>query len=61
MSSGNYFPMLVKGVEIPKQNKGAGLCGEPAIIDRTVWMVAVLNLEPLGEPVFCDDSYGIAS
>jgi len=58
MSSGSYFPMPVKGVEIPKKNKGTRLLGVPAIIDRIAQMVAVLNLEPLVEPVFCDDSYG---
>ena len=58
MSSGSYFPMPVKGVVIPKKDKGKRLLGVPAVIDRIAQMVAVMNLEPLVEPVFCDDSYG---
>ena len=58
MSSGSYFPMPVKGVEIPKKDKGKRLLGVPAVVDRIAQMIAVMNLEPLVEPVFCDDSYG---
>lgn len=59
MSSGSYFPMPVKGVEIPKRNGGGKrLLGVPPVVDRIAQMVAVLTLEPLVEPIFCDDSYG---
>ena len=58
MSSGSYFPKPVKGVEIPKKNGGARLLGVPTVEDRIAQMVARLNLEPLLEPIFFDDSYG---
>ncbi len=58
MSSGSYFPKPIKGVEIPKKNGGVRLLGVPTVEDRIAQMVARLNLEPLLEPVFCDDSYG---
>jgi len=58
MSSGSYFPKPVKGVEIPKKSGGARLLGVPTVEDRIAQMVAKLNLEPLLEPIFCDDSYG---
>ena len=50
--------MPVKGVEIPKKSKGTRLLGVPSVVDRTAQMVAVLDLEPLLEPVFYNDSYG---
>jgi RNA-directed DNA polymerase len=58
MSSGSYFPKPVKGVEIPKKSGGVRLLGVPTVEDRIAQMVARLNLEPLLEPIFCDDSYG---
>jgi RNA-directed DNA polymerase len=58
MSSGSYFHKPVKGVEIPKKNGGVRLLGVPTVEDRIAQMVARLSLEPLLEPIFCDDSYG---
>jgi len=58
MSSGSYFPKSVKGVEIPKKSGGVRLLGVPTVEDRIAQMGARLNLEPLVEPIFCDDSYG---
>ncbi len=58
MSSGSYFPKPVKGVEIPKKSGGVRLLGVPTVEDRIAQMVAKLNLEPLLEPIFYDDSYG---
>jgi RNA-directed DNA polymerase len=58
MSSGSYFPKPVKGVEIPKKSGGVRLLGVPTVEDRIAQMVARLNLEPLLEPIFYDDSYG---
>ena len=59
MSSGSYFPMAVRGVEIPKKS-GAGkrMLGIPTITDRTAQMVVRMQVEPLVEPIFCEDSYG---
>ncbi|HEY5585050.1 MAG TPA: group II intron reverse transcriptase/maturase [Ruminiclostridium sp.] len=58
MSSGSYFPMPVKGVEIPKKSGGKRLLGIPTVADRIGQMVALRNIEPLVEPVFFEDSYG---
>jgi len=58
MSSGSYFPKPVKGVEISKKSGGVRLLGVPTVRDRIAQMVARLNLEPLLEPIFYDDSYG---
>ena len=58
MSSGSYFPKPVKGIEIPKKTGGIRLLGVPTVEDRIAQMVARMNLEPLIEPIFCDDSYG---
>jgi RNA-directed DNA polymerase len=58
MASGSYFPMAVKGVEIPKKNGKKRLLGIPTIMDRVAQMVVKISFEPLVEPVFCEDSYG---
>ena len=58
MSSGSYFPKPVKGVQIPKKDGGVRLLGVPTVEDRIAQMVARLNLEPLLEPIFYEDSYG---
>jgi RNA-directed DNA polymerase len=58
MSSGSYFPIPVKGVEIPKKSGGKRLLGIPSVTDRIAQMVVARYLEPLVEPLFCDDSYG---
>lgn len=58
MSSGSYFPKPVLGVEIPKKAGGKRLLGIPTVEDRVAQMVVRLYLEPVIEPVFCEDSYG---
>lgn len=58
MSSGTYFPKAVRGVEIPKKDGSKRLLGIPTIEDRIAQMVIKMNLEPLVEPVFKEDSYG---
>lgn len=58
MSSGSYFPSPVLAVEIPKKSGGVRRLGIPTITDRIVQMVARMYVEPVVEPMFCDDSYG---
>jgi retron-type reverse transcriptase len=58
MSSGTYFPPLVRAVEIPKSSGGTRILGVPTVGDRVAQTVAAMALEPRAEAVFHDDSYG---
>ena len=59
MSSGSYFPLPVRAVEIPKPHSpGVRVLGVPTIADRIAQTVAAMFLEPLVEPRFHRDSYG---
>lgn len=58
MSSGSYFPKAVKLVEIPKPNGGVRPLGIPTIEDRVAQMTAVIEIMPILERLFHDDSYG---
>src|ERR1700721_2852065 len=59
MSSGSYFPPPVKAVAIPKKSGGEGILGVPTVSDRVAQMVVKSYLEPLVEPIFHKDSYGL--
>lgn len=58
MSSGSYFPLPVKQVEIPKKSGGKRCLGVPTVSDRVAQMVVKLTMEPMVEPQFHPDSYG---
>lgn len=58
MSSGSYFPPPVRGVDIPKKQKGTRTLGIPAVSDRVAQTVAKLVLEPQLEPEFHRNSFG---
>jgi len=59
MSSGSYFPPPVRAVEVPKPHGGGvRVLGVPTISDRIAQTVVAMQLEPLVEPRFHQDSYG---
>lgn len=58
MSSGCYFPPAIRAVGIPKKSGGERLLGIPTVADRVAQMVAKMDLEPILEPYFHQDSYG---
>jgi group II intron reverse transcriptase/maturase len=59
MSSGSYFPLAVRAVEIPKsQGGGTRILGVPTVADRVAQTVVARRLEAKVEPIFHSDSYG---
>jgi RNA-directed DNA polymerase len=58
LSSGSYFPPLVKAVAIPKAAGGVRILGVPTVADRIAQTVAAMYLERQVEPMFHPDSYG---
>jgi RNA-directed DNA polymerase len=58
MSSGSYFPPLVRTVKIPKARGGERKLGTPTVSDRIAQMVVKSRLEPEVDSPFHPDSYG---
>ena len=58
MSSGSYFPLPVRSVDIPKDNGGTRPLGIPAVVDRIAETVGKRYLEPILEEHFHPDSWG---
>lgn len=58
LSSGSYFPPAVKAVPIPKKSGGERLLGVPTVSDRVAQMVVKMQLEPIMEEVFDENSFG---
>ena len=61
MTSGSYFPLPVRTVDIPKSDGRSRRLGIPAVSDRVAQMVVKMYLEPKVEPTFHADSYGYIS
>jgi RNA-directed DNA polymerase len=61
LSSGSYHSQPVKLVTIPKADGGERQLGIPTVMDRVAQMVVHLQLSPIVEEIFHQDSYGFRS
>ena len=58
LSSGSYFPPPVRTIFIAKKGGGERELGIPTVSDRIAQTVVKMQLEPVIEPLFHEDSYG---
>lgn len=58
LTSGSYFPVPVKQVEIPKKDGGVRKLGVPTLLDRIAQQVVRGHLERQLEPLFHESSFG---
>jgi len=58
LRGGTYLPQAIRGIEIPKKNKGKRLLGIPTVFDRMLQQGIHQILSPIFEPYFSEFSYG---
>lgn len=58
LTSGSYFPVPVKRVEISKKDGGVRNLGVPTLLDRIAQQVVRQHLERQLEPLFHESSFG---